>query len=231
MQSLTRSMRDAERRENVINKLETVKWFELNAKLQQKKNALRKELAEKGVLQKGGENDYDHYKYFTEAQYKELFTELFSKHELELKFNELEYIAFDGTGKLSNGRLPKMEFSLIDIDSGFYEKTVITGEGMDKGDKAGYKAFTGALKYYLAITFMVATGDDAEKESPDQKMNNVQGRKATPNQISFLKSKYTGENLIKLLDANGLENLEDMSLEKASEIISKLRLNALKGVN
>ena len=50
----------------------------LNAKLQIKKNALRKMLKEKGVLKKGGVNEYSKYSYFTEAQYKELFTELFS---------------------------------------------------------------------------------------------------------------------------------------------------------
>ena len=74
-----------------------VEMMKYNAKLQQKKNALRKELSEKGVLKKGGKNDYDHYTYFSEAQYKELFTELFSKHGLELKFTELEYNTFEGS--------------------------------------------------------------------------------------------------------------------------------------
>ena len=195
----------------------------LNAKLQQKKNALRKALKEKGVLKKGGKNDYDNYKYFSEAQYKELFTELFSEHGLELKFTEISYEAFEGTGKNANGRLAKLEFELIDIESGFSESTVITGEGMDKGDKAGYKAYTGALKYYLADTFMVATGDDAEKESPETKMNTINARKATPKQIEVLRKHYVGENLLKLLETNGIEQIEDMTLEKASELIGKLK--------
>ena len=143
--------------------------FEMNAALQKKKNALRKALKEKGVLKKGGKNDFDRYKYFSEAQYKELFTELFSEYGLELKFTELEYNTFEGTDKQANGRMPKIQFTLFDIDTGFGEDSVITGEGIDKGDKAGYKAYTGALKYYLANTFMVATGDDPEKESPDVK--------------------------------------------------------------
>ena len=100
------------------------KYLKLNAKLQQKKNALRKELKERGVLKKGGKNDYDHYTYFSEAQYKELFTELFSKHGLELNFNEISYEMFEGTEKQSNGRLTKVEFELIDIDSGFSETSV-----------------------------------------------------------------------------------------------------------
>lgn len=155
----------------MIEKLEVKDWLELNAKLQQKKNALRAELAEIGVLERKGANKYDNYKYFSEAQYKELFTQLMSSNKLELKFNELDYETFEMNGKNSNGRLTKLEFYLFDTETGFYEKSTITGEGADKGDKGGYKAYTGALKYYLADTFMVATGDDAEKESPAEKMN------------------------------------------------------------
>ena len=199
------------------------KYLELNAKLQQKKNALRKELKERGVLKKGGKNDFDHYTYFSEAQYKELFTELFSKHGLELNFNEIGYEMFEGTEKQSNGRLTKVEFELIDIDSGFSETSVITGEGIDKGDKAGYKAYTGALKYYLADKFMVATGDDAEKDSPNEKMNDVKTRKASPKQVEVLAKVYQGENLTKLLQLCKIERLEDMPMDKASELIGKLK--------
>lgn len=205
--------------------LESEKWLELNAKLQKKKNKLRKALKEKGVLQKGGKNDYDHYKYFSEAQYKQLFTELFSECGLELKFNELEYVTFEGPQKQANGRMPKIEFTLTDIDTGFYEVTTITGEGIDKGDKAGYKAYTGALKYYLANTFMVATGDDPEKESPDNKMNTVNKgeKKATAKQIELIANTYKGDNLTKLLSVNKIDKLEDLTLKKASEIISALK--------
>ena len=207
----------------MMEELTMKEWLELNSKLQQKKNALRKELKEKGVLKKAGKNDYDNYKYFSEAQYKELFTELFSKHGLELKFSEISYETFEGTGKNANGRLAKLEFDLIDIESGFSETTTITGEGMDKGDKAGYKAYTGALKYYLADTFMVATGDDAEKDSVESKMNQVSERKASSKQIEVLARAYQGENLTKLLEHNHIESLEEMPMDKASELIGKLK--------
>lgn len=213
----------------MLEKLEVEKWLELNAKLQQKKNKLRKSLKEKGILKKEGKNDFDKYNYFSEAQYKDLFTELFSENGLELKFNELEYETFEGSEKQANGRMPKLEFRLFDIETGFYEETTITGEGIDKGDKAGYKAYTGALKYYLADTFMVATGDDAEKESPDNKMNTKTNRSkatsvktASPKQIAMLLQAYQGDNLTKLLSINNIDRIEDMPMSKASEIISKL---------
>lgn len=206
-----------------LDNLEPKIWLELNAKLQSKKNALRKDLKSKGILKKGGQNDYDHYSYFSEAQYKELFTELFSKNNLELKFSELEYNTFEGSGKNCNGRMTRLEFTLIDVETGFFETTVITGEGMDKGDKAGYKAYTGAVKYYLADTFLVATGDDAEKESLEENMNTKSERKASPKQIELLQKYYTGENLEKLLQVNNISKIEDLPMQKASDIISKLK--------
>ena len=45
----------------------------LNSSLQKKKNQLRKDLFEKGILKKEGENKFDNYAYFSEAQYKLLF--------------------------------------------------------------------------------------------------------------------------------------------------------------
>lgn len=207
----------------ILENLEPKTWLELNAKLQAKKNALRKDLKSKGILKKGGQNDFDHYSYFSEAQYKELFTELFSKNNLELKFSELDYGTFEGTGKQCNGRLTKLEFTLYDVETGFFETTVITGEGMDKGDKAGYKAYTGAVKYYLADTFLVATGDDPEKDSPQETMNTKTERKASPKQIELLSRYYTGENLARLLKENSITKIEDLPMTTASNIISKLR--------
>lgn len=210
------------------DKLQPKEWLELNAKLQSKKNALRKDLKEKGVLVKGKKNNFDGYSYFSEAQYKELFTELFSKNKLELKFNEIEYGTFESSDKQPNGRCPKIEFVLFDIETGFGEETTITGEGIDKGDKAGYKAYTGALKYYLADTFMVATGDDPENESLESKHNTkapikkANGKTATPKQIEILSKKYTGENLAKLLEVNGISTLEELPIQKASQLIEKL---------
>lgn len=200
----------------IIETLDAKAWLELNAKLQSKKNVLRKALKEKGVLKKGGVNEYDKYSYFSEAQYKELFTELFSDAGLELSFNELEYNTFAGSEKQANGRMPRLNFILTDIETGFYEETTITGEGIDKGDKAGYKAYTGALKYYLANTFMVATGDDPEKESPAHTMNEKQEKKASEKQIELLKKIAAEQG--KTLDEEVVKN---WTMKQASDFISK----------
>lgn len=190
--------------------------LKLNAKLQTKKNMIRKALKDKGILKKEGNNTYDKYKYFSEAQYKQLFTELFSEAKLELSFTEISYDTFEGSEKQSNGRMPKLKFILTDVDTGYWEETVITGEGIDKGDKAGYKAYTGAVKYYLANTFLVATGDDPEKDSPNEKMNTKTEKKATAKQISIVKD--IAKTMGKELDEKWLS---DLTMERASEFIAK----------
>ncbi len=190
--------------------------LKLNAKLQAKKNMIRKALKDKGILKKEGNNTYDKYKYFSEAQYKQLFTELFSEAKLELSFTEISYDTFEGSEKQSNGRMPKLKFILTDVDTGYWEETVITGEGIDKGDKAGYKAYTGAVKYYLANTFLVATGDDPEKDSPNEKMNTKTEKKATAKQVSLIKE--IAKSLGKELDEKWLESL---TMDKASKFIQE----------
>lgn len=197
-------------------------YFSYNAKLAEKKNEVRKELASKGVLARDKVNTFDKYKYFSEAQYKLLFTDLFSKHGLELKYEEVERIAYDGTEKMPFGVVVKLEFTLTDTETGFFETSVVSGEGMDKGDKAGYKAYTGALKYYLANTFMVATGDDPEKdedEKPEVKKEEV--KLATSSQISII-TKYYGEKLPQLLAWAKVKKIEDMSMKVAASVIKGL---------
>lgn len=204
----------------IIERLEPKEWLELNAKLQQKKNVLRKALKEKGVLKKGGVNDFDKYSYFSEAQYKELFTELFSNAGLELGFSEVEYATFTGSEKQANGRMPRLTFTLTDIDTGFYEETTITGEGIDKGDKAGYKAYTGALKYYLANTFMVATGDDPEKESPSHTMNDKQEKKASDKQIELIRKIAEEQGKAESFKEDVVKS---WTMKQASDFISKYK--------
>ena len=213
---------------DIMEKLEPGTWFEMNAKLQQKKNAIRKVLKERGVLKREGSNTFDKYKYFTEAQYKTLFTELLSEHNLELKFNEIEYETFSGTEKQANGRMPKLVFRLTDCETGFYEESTITGEGIDKGDKAGYKAYTGALKYYLANTFLVATGDDPERESPNHTMNkkgkapDARVHTALVGQITQL-AELKHIPLIDICQQAGVKKVEEMEVPQMESCVEWLK--------
>jgi len=60
----------------------------------------------------------------------------------------------------------KTKHTFHDAESG--EELTVNGygQGQDRGDKGGYKAITGAIKYFLLKNFLIATGDDPERDDP-----------------------------------------------------------------
>lgn len=69
--------------------------------------------------------------------------------------------------------------------------------------------------------FGIDTSVASAEEVQNAMANQGDERKATPKQIEFLSKKYTGENLEKLLKANGITKIEDLSISKASDLIKK----------
>jgi len=59
--------------------------------------------------------------------------------------------------------------TFIDTEGGEHWTTYGCGEAMDAGDKAIYKAITGALKYVLTKVLLIPTGDDPEREQRDER--------------------------------------------------------------
>jgi hypothetical protein len=59
----------------------------------------------------------------------------------------------------------RFTWTLIDGDTGETISFQSIGTGADSGDKAAYKAATGALKYALLTVFLIPTGDDPESDS------------------------------------------------------------------
>lgn len=59
----------------------------------------------------------------------------------------------------------KVRMGLADTDTSETESGVIVGIGADSGDKAVYKALTGARKYFFRLIFGIGTGDDPDATS------------------------------------------------------------------
>jgi hypothetical protein len=100
------------------------------------------------------------------------------------------------------------------------------GDGVDSQDKAPGKAMTYADKYALLKAYKIQTGDDPDKDASEE-LKGVENKttkeiKATPKQIEILAKVYKDENLAKLLNANGITKLEDLSIKKASDLIQKI---------
>lgn len=68
-----------------------------------------------------------------------------------------------------------------------------------------------------------------ENKSTSKTVKTASDIKIQPTQIEIITKYYVGENMDKLLKANNLSKLEDMSMVKASEIIKKLQEVAKKG--
>lgn len=88
-------------------------------------------------------------------------------------------------------------------------------------------ATTYARRYSLLMAFGLATEDDDAQKLTKTSAPQEKTIKATAKQIEILSKVYTGENLQKLLNANGISKLEDLSIQKASAIIKAL--NEKKG--
>jgi hypothetical protein len=75
-----------------------------------------------------------------------------------------------------------------------------------------------------------AINNQNSTETTTLKFNDTEA-KATPKQIEVLKNTYKGDNLAKLLEANGITTIEELPLAKASEIIGKLKKKAEEKAN
>lgn len=80
---------------------------------------------------------------------------------------------------------------------------------------------------------MAGFGIDTSVASFEEVSNAIANQNAAPmkassSQIETLKAFYRGDNMQKLLDLNGISRIEDISMEKASSLIAKLRGGATK---
>lgn len=212
---------------NIVPVNETIN-YKLNSQLQIKKSNSRKDLYDRGTLTNGAVNDFDNYEYFSESQYKLLFNELFSKYGLEFRSSETYKELFTGTEKQPFGVIITIACTVIDTETGYEETTYHSGIAIDKGDKAIYKARTGALKSFFANTFWVATHDDPEREddkpvSKKPSQNKLIPGKITTGQITIMKSlfKDSKEELKELMKPYKKKKIEELTVQEASAIIDK----------
>ena len=113
---------------------------------------------------KRGRNDFHKYDYATEADINACIRkELMERHILLVPsiIGEERHSVGDKGSWLT---VLVMEMEFIDGETGETIKKQWRGYGTDKEDKGGYKAITGAVKYFLLKTFLIPTGDDPEHE-------------------------------------------------------------------
>ena len=164
-------------------------------------------------------NDFGKYAYRSCEDILEAVKPLLKKEKVVLTIgDELQYIG--------NRYYIKATATLIDTESeatisnSAYAREEETKKGMDGSQITGASS-SYARKYALNGLFGIDDNKDSDTTNIQSK-EEKEDKKASPKQIELIQKYYQGENLTKLLEANNLEKLEDMSINKASEILSKL---------
>lgn len=168
---------------------------------------------------KGQYNDFGKYAYRSCEDILEAVKPLLKKEKVVLTISdELQYIG--------NRYYIKATATLIDTESeatisnSAYAREEETKKGMDGSQITGASS-SYARKYALNGLFGIDDNKDSDTTNIQNK-EEKEDKKASPKQIELIQKYYQGENLTKLLEVNNLDKLEDMSINKASEILSKL---------
>ena len=168
---------------------------------------------------KGQYNDFGKYAYRSCEDILEAVKPLLKKEKVVLTIcDELQYIG--------NRYYIKATATLIDTESeaiisnSAYAREEETKKGMDGSQITGASS-SYARKYALNGLFGIDDNKDSDTTNIQSK-EEKEDKKASPKQIELIQKYYQGENLTKLLEVNNIEKLEDMSINKASEILSKL---------
>jgi hypothetical protein len=195
---------------------------------------LRQKLAEVrrriGYVQKRGHNELFNYSYVTAADIAGAVGDILAELGVVV-VPRLESIAHEPapSGRIDGERLTRvvMNYSFVDVDTAEEITVKVAGEGLDAGDKAPYKAMTGALKYALLQSFLLATGDDPEDERPDARYpaSNPE-RLISAEEIRALKTLIdeTGTELERVLAYYKVASLEEMSettYQRAVEVLNR----------
>jgi hypothetical protein len=118
----------------------------------------------KGITM-SGENKFDNYKYAMMEDYVEAIRPLLAKNKLCIVSSVDEVTNLDArvSRKGSNEYVVQCRVTChLFHESGESMAATGFGQAQDRGDKALYKAITGARKYAIATMFNLATSDDPE---------------------------------------------------------------------
>jgi ERF superfamily len=124
-------------------------------------------------VEKSGRNEFHRYNYVKAADVAWAVRKALSEQNIYLVSDVIEVRNYEIPAK--DGHMQavdvKMEFSFFDGDCPSTQPVVLHawGTGTDKGDKAVYKAQTGALKYGLRHAFLIPDESDPEADTATDK--------------------------------------------------------------
>jgi hypothetical protein len=119
-----------------------------------------------GYVEKGGTNAAQGYKFVQASAVADKVRAELVKLNISVTPSQVGIVNMGLTpsGKQSTITL-LYTWTLTDGETGETLNFQSVGTGADSGDKAAYKAATGALKYALLTGFLIPTGDDPEADA------------------------------------------------------------------
>ncbi len=179
-----------------------------------------------GYVQKRGHNERHNYSYVMAADLAGAVGDILAELGVVM-IPQLQSISTE-TPRSSSERIARivMNYRFVDTKSGEELTVRVAGEGADPGDKAPYKAMTGALKYALLQSFLLASGDDPEDERGNSRSALASERVITPEQVCELQRliEETGTELERVLAyyrISALGEMTEASYRRALELLNR----------
>jgi hypothetical protein len=139
-----------------------------------------------------------------------------SREVVELKETETK------SGTVNQFIRVKATYRFINVDNPSETLDIESlGDGVDSGDKSSGKAQTYADKYALLKAYKIATGDDPDQDGSEEQKTII--KLVSKEQIEIIQGLITEERLPKMLANYKVKNIEELTLEQASEAIKVLR--------
>lgn len=144
------------------------------------KERLAKARIEAPALEKSGFNSFHKYNYVEAGYVQGIVGKLLAEHGILIRKQnqKVEYGLVKKDGKESNETYCRIEveYGLADVYSDEVLWYPIAGEGRDTGDKAYYKALTGARKNFLIDALCLPIGDDPEASGDEEREDKKLGK-------------------------------------------------------
>jgi len=174
-------------------------------------------------VEKTGYNDFKQYAYFKEEDLMNALKPLLIENKVVIIPNVLM------RSKIGDLSIIKQQYMIVDAESGQWIKVYNYGEGQDNQDKGIYKAYTGALKYFIMKTFFLGeSGDDPEfdgKGNGRSAIKEYSSEQLNPSEILIGFLQKNPEKTKKFLSAKGIKStaaFEELPSQDQAALISLL---------
>lgn len=197
------------------------------------KLALARVQLQKKNLKKTGYNKYSGFYYFELKDFLPSINEIFNDLGLASYFSIVSHkeVVSDTHEVISNNTANLYITNTDNTEETLLFTSPIAEAKIGKEEKQNPIQQLGALhtymRRYLWLEAMEIVEDDAVDANSQNASQNESNEVKTvsPKQLAILAKAYTGENLTKLLEINNIQKLEELSMNKASELISQIMEN------